>query len=137
MGCVSYRCFHTRRGVQYDESKCADADEALQAGAASVKISELGMSRRMQGSSRSSPGLLTMYVAPEVAEGSRLHLAADVYSFGVIMWELMMGCSAKCASMAFCCRTLFVGWAARKVHLRIPHIVGCMLSFAPFCAVWW
>jgi serine/threonine protein kinase len=92
--------------VQYDETKCSDADEALQTGAAVVKLSELGMSRRMQGSSCSNRSLLTVYVAPEVAEGSRLHLAADVYSFGVIMWELMMGCLAECASVAFCYHVL-------------------------------
>eukprot|EP00892_Ulva_mutabilis_P000431 jgi/Ulvmu1/10389/UM061_0073.1 len=36
--------------------------------------------------------LLCAHSAPEVLSGGRVDKFADVYSFGVIMWQLMMGC---------------------------------------------
>ena len=85
--------------MQFDEAECADLRTALAGSAAAVKVAEFGLARRMlsQAGGGGGGGGRSMYTAPEVAAGSRLHLAADVYAFGVIMWELMMGRPASCA----------------------------------------
>lgn len=49
---------------------------------------------------RGGSALLCAHSAPEVLSGGRVDKFADVYSFGVIMWQLMMGCPvvhSKCA----------------------------------------
>jgi Protein tyrosine and serine/threonine kinase len=85
--------------VQYDAEAHADVDAALRAGAATAKVSEFGAGRRLR---RGPPPPPARHTAPEVAEGSRLHLAADVYSFGVLMWELLAAPPQPCALILIC-----------------------------------
>ncbi|KAA6428246.1 MAG: PAS domain-containing tyrosine kinase [Trebouxia sp. A1-2] len=56
-----------------------------------VKVSDFNLSRVMEASSMASSIAATnpRWVAPEVLAGSHYGKAADVYAFGVILWEIL------------------------------------------------
>lgn len=64
-----------------------------------VKIIDFGLSKILENSDPSSDELYNMsgetgslrYMAPEVAEANPYNHKADVYSFGMILWELNAG----------------------------------------------
>mmetsp|Transcript_21063 Transcript_21063/g.45787 ORF Transcript_21063/g.45787 Transcript_21063/m.45787 type:complete len:731 (+) Transcript_21063:210-2402(+) len=64
-----------------------------------VKLLDFGLSKVIENASVTSKDVYTMsgetgslrYMAPEVAEGTPYNAAADVYSFGIILWEINSG----------------------------------------------
>lgn len=92
MAATRMRPMHSRR-VQFDS---VDNIEAAVATRVVVpKIADFGMALRMHdgvshsggGGGRGTP----FYAAPEVVGRGEVHKAGDVYSFGVMMWELISG----------------------------------------------
>jgi serine/threonine protein kinase len=89
--------------MQYDESLWPRLTAALNNSDAVAKIIDFGMAMRMQQNKSHASNIrrgTPFYMAPEVARDHQLHRASDVYAYGVMMWELMMGCSiyiVKCA----------------------------------------
>ncbi|CAD7703198.1 unnamed protein product [Ostreobium quekettii] len=61
-----------------------------------AKVADFGLSQQMMSAkthitaSRTSFGTVT-HMPPEVLQQGHLSLAADIYSFGIIMWEMMSG----------------------------------------------
>ena len=80
--------------MQYDESQYKSLEDALQACAVTTKIADFGMATRLQAEQSHASGVTCgtlFYMAPEVREQHKLHSESDVYSYGVMMWELMLG----------------------------------------------
>jgi serine/threonine protein kinase len=89
--------------VQYDAGAHKSVRAALESRCATPKIIDFGMAKRMQHNKTHASNVKNgtpFYVSPEVRNNRRLGPPSDVYAFGIVMWELMMGCSvfvAKCA----------------------------------------
>jgi eukaryotic-like serine/threonine-protein kinase len=80
--------------------------EALSS-AAAVKITDFGLSHRLPNGQDYAVGMCVgtqFFMAPEVLKLSHFYPASDVFSFGVILWELMAGTPAfikPCAPFPF------------------------------------
>lgn len=99
-------------GLQYQTSDAKTVKKALRKDACMPKIIDFGMALRIgQGMSHASNVKqgTPFYMAPEVRNDHRLSRASDVYAFGVIMWEVVMGCCVYVAEYApsRCCHAVF------------------------------
>jgi serine/threonine protein kinase len=80
--------------LQYDTS-CENLQDALPQGGVVAKVTDFGLSRRMHRNQSHASNIrqgTPFFIAPEVAQKNRLHQSSDVFAFGVMMWELIMGC---------------------------------------------
>ena len=62
--------------------------------AASMQVADFGMSMNIRGNKTHVSGVrhgTPMYISPEILRNGKASKAADVYSFGVMMWELCHG----------------------------------------------
>lgn len=77
--------------------------------AATPKITDFGMATKVSQEHGHASGVqqgTPFYVSPEVSRSHQLCPASDVYAFGVIMWELMLGHAIyirRCAPTPFTC----------------------------------
>lgn len=131
--------------MQCTDVRHRDVVTSLLLGSATAKITDFGMAMRMtrdQGFACGPQGGTPFYVAPEVLHNRQLHRASDVYAFGVIMWELMMG---RAVYMLRCALTTSSSSAQRspaRQHAYLPHVVSpclwfvcCVLLRAVCCAL--
>eukprot|EP00892_Ulva_mutabilis_P002023 jgi/Ulvmu1/11821/UM080_0032.1 len=80
--------------VEYDEQAHGSVAEAVAAGEFDVKVTDFGLAMRLQRGKSYVSDIYQgtpFYTAPEVTERRQLHQASDVYSFGIMMWEIMSG----------------------------------------------
>lgn len=62
-----------------------------------MQVADFGLSMKMGAHQTHLSGVghgTPLYIAPEVMTQRRVSKAADVYAFGVMMWELLHGRSA-------------------------------------------
>ncbi|GAX77870.1 hypothetical protein CEUSTIGMA_g5312.t1 [Chlamydomonas eustigma] len=84
-------------GSTSDAADCKDVMSPSSPFLFQAKIADFGLSKSMHASNTHVSGVrqgTPLYMAPEIMRDGRSSKAADVYSFGVMMWELFHGSTA-------------------------------------------
>eukprot|EP00966_Prymnesium_polylepis_P196342 4550366-Prymnesium_polylepis.1 len=55
------------------------------------KLADVGLARRMEHTVTSPAGCTFTYAAPEIKNGRKANEKSDIYSFGVMIWEVFTG----------------------------------------------
>jgi len=55
------------------------------------KLADVGLTRRMEHTVTSPAGYTFVYAAPEIKNGRKANEKSDIYSFGVMIWEVVSG----------------------------------------------
>jgi serine/threonine protein kinase len=82
-----------KRGLHDVAAVCSEIQ--CDADAVVPKVTDFGLAQGLHTNRPHASGVrhgTRFYTAQEVVREHQLHMASDVYAFGVIMWELMMGC---------------------------------------------
>ncbi|PKY19706.1 kinase-like protein [Rhizophagus irregularis] len=86
-----HRDFHSGNILCYSSSRYYDTSSKYKHD--DLRIGDLGLSQAVNNKSSNNEiyGVIP-YIAPEIFKGSEFSKEADIYSFGMIMWELTTGC---------------------------------------------
>ena len=80
-----------RAGLVHRDIKPANV---LLAGDGRVKVADFGIAKAAEGADLTQPGLMVgtaKYVAPEQVEGKPVDARTDIYSLGVVLYEMLCG----------------------------------------------
>ena len=89
----------------------------------SVKIADVGLAKNQKEITGTLAGT-PLYMAPEILASKKYDSAADIYSFGITMWEMWYG-----KDLFSECHGLDTGDLVKKVRegLRPTHNITCRL----------
>ncbi|KAK8781687.1 mitogen-activated protein kinase kinase kinase 9-like [Amblyomma americanum] len=97
-----------------------------------LKITDFGLARQVTGTTRMSTAGTYAWMAPEVIKSSTFSRASDVWSYGVLLWELLTGETPYKGIDAL---AVAYGVAVNKLTLPIPST--CPAPFSQLMQACW
>ena len=107
LGEAAYICMEACRGLSYAHELCDDAGAALKivhrdisppnillTKRGEVKVADFGLAKAGTQLSQTDPGVVKgkfSYLSPEAANGLEVDARADIFSLGIVLWEMLSG----------------------------------------------